>query len=473
MLVTLTKGGLPGFLKTAALPAVTTGLEAVESNQPQTGDAQSSTPAVASVRDNFAASLFKNLQKDQEGDNDRIQAAAGLTADIGDAINELEKQFGAEAANEARAAVLRATTGQLSSEKIAGAITGVLQGLAAKANSTLQTDQLAADDYQAAEETQKKLTGFLDYLNNGSAGATNGSSLSQSLNSFFGTGGAGGNIFNLNLKWGPLENEEAAAPGLGRDSSATGEALTSQVITVDDIGREKLADFISYLRNDLGTEKEADYFESLSGEANFLAEVENLSNRLFNSSPLEQVKTDWGTVLQRRGEGYDQAQKLSGYMSHELTDLVNAAISGDEKLRNRLAGEINHSDEMGDWQFQGWKQSGQLNIHNNNWGGEASWETRRSDLTRCQARQNSIEARAFAKDEMIRLGTWQEGYEKNGEISSAGLIKMDELLVGLRDQGLYFGGYAADGELIPSQEERQRKLREIQQLSGGLVNRKA
>jgi hypothetical protein len=400
------------------------------------------------VKENFEKSLLANLQKNKNTE-DGLASAQEFAASISTAVDELKKQFGNEAANQAMAEILRATSGDnINPDKIAGAFTNVLQGLAQKNTAALANENLGDSEFGAVLKSQKNLNEFRKFLNDGTAANSAAPSLNTALNDYFPSANA--KSFNEDFTWG------GQAPVMDEQGGVNGSGYYGPEITIDDIGRENLAGFISFLRTELDSESEAQYFESLAGSADFLVEIEQLSDRFYFSDPeVELPPEGWAkdiTIMGRIGPGREKAEKLGNYADHELTDLINKTIKDDMNVRNRVAKGLSPSLAAQEWEFAGWSLTGSRSamLMENHAGGQPDWNFKNFEGSRTERRDNGLTAERFATEEMKKQGIWKDEYEGDW-------LQQHLFLQTLFDQGKY-DGVGVNGLAFESKDVREQKF---------------
>jgi hypothetical protein len=306
--------------------------------------APNSEEAVAqkkNVAENFASTLLSRLTTLQnQGDDIKKspEEAQGLVDSITEAIEEIKKQFGQGAANEAMAAILSNTEDKLSGDRVASAISGVLQGIAGLNNATLKDQSVTAEKYEAAKETEQKLKDFVEYLNQGTveSGDKKTSGLSGALNDYFGNPELpeeDQKRFTANFAW--MTGAEIAAQEAEKNFTNT-----ELPLSVAEFGRENVDKLADYLRNELDHQEAADYIKNLTDDDDIFLAIDHVRGILYENSgivtPGKDPATGFLGLARLDGEGVEQAHKLTKFLNENMLDAVNSAFRSSPKLQARL-----------------------------------------------------------------------------------------------------------------------------------------
>ena len=323
------------------------------------GQVQTATAAVSAAEEggksasqNFREAFLSRLEEAQTEKNAEENQA--LTESVMAVIAEIRDKFGDEAANQAMAEVLTATSDGVTGERIAEAIGGVLKGLSTLNQETLQNSEATPEELAEAEETGRKLQEFLEYLNQDSV-ESDGQSVpgfSQALNDYFGLAGGSPDsqkVFGEDFNWRSAQelSDQQAADGAEKEYRFS--------LSVKEIGRETINGLANYLREVVGSPEAAEYIENLSDDADVFDAVDQVRNMfLANTTLTDGIITEalnganenWNrqsralvgtqSLPQRVGPGIDQNRQLSDYLDKYMVDAANAAIRSDPEVTRRF-----------------------------------------------------------------------------------------------------------------------------------------
>ena len=314
---------------------------------------QTATSAVAAAEEggksasqNFRETFLSRLEEAQTEKS--AEETLALTESVMAVIAEIRDKFGDEAANQAMAEVLTATSDGVTGERIAEAIGGVLKGLSALNQEAPQNSEATA------EETGLKLQAFLEYLNQDSVEVDGRSlpGLSKALNDYFGLAGGSADsqkVFGEDFNWRSAQelSDQQAADDAEKEYRFS--------LSVREIGRETMNGLANYLREVVGSSEAAEYIENLSDDADVFDAIDQVRNMfLANTTLTDGIITEalnganekWNrqsqalvgtqSLRQRVGPGLEQNRQLNDYLDKYMVDAANAAIRNDPEVTRRF-----------------------------------------------------------------------------------------------------------------------------------------
>ncbi|UQZ91384.1 hypothetical protein C4J81_18980 (plasmid) [Deltaproteobacteria bacterium Smac51] len=306
---------------------------------------QASEAANKNVAQNFESTLMRRLTKarnEAEADEKTPEELEAMMGSIMDTVKEVKKEFGNETANQLMAEILTGTEKGVSGDRIAGAVSTVLKGIKNSNNAVINKSDVTADELAKAEELNKKLESFVGFLNKGDADEEGGS-LNSALNSYFGFSKMAEDDqknFGDDFAW-------LSANQIRANEQSTGQSQQCG-ITVEEFGRENLAELVDFLRNDLGDEKAAQYIETLGDEDDIFDAVDQLCQTFReDSQEVGGVNAETGEIVLNHleGQGIEKMQKLGQFLNHNMVDKVNEVIRTNDDVRQRFLTEAGVAPE--------------------------------------------------------------------------------------------------------------------------------
>ena len=290
---------------------------------------------------NFAATLLSRLDSSQlkadSDDKKTLVESQALVDGLMAVIDEIQDKFGQNAANQAMAEILTNTESGLNANRIANAISGVLQGLANNVAGTMNNSEVTAEEYEEALKTEEKLKEFRNFLNQESinAGGKELQGLSAALNSYFGNPSLAEDEqkqFGDDFSW-MSANEIAEKQANKADS-------LNLTLSVKELGQLNVDELVKFLREEIGHEEAARYIENLGEDDDIFNAVDVVRNMFYENSamvnPGIDPETGFPGLRRREGEGVDQVVKLNDFLHFNMLDAVNSAFRNNPELSERL-----------------------------------------------------------------------------------------------------------------------------------------